>query len=814
MKRMLFNATQAEELRVAIADGQHLIDLDVESYNKEQKKGNIYKGIISRIEPALEAVFIDYGVGKQGFLPFKEIHPDILGSTSSENHSLKTGQEIIVQVEKEERGNKGAALTTYISLAGRYLVLMTNNPRAAGVSRRIEGQERQDLKEAMSALEFSDKFGVIVRTAGIGRTTEELQWDLNYLQQLWQAIEQASQQQSAPFLIYLESSLVIRAIRDYFQTDIKEILVDTEDTYEQVKNFMSSVMPDHVPKIQYYSDDSPLFSRFQVEHQIESACSRQVNLPSGGALIIDHTEALVSIDVNSGRSNKSSAIEETAFLTNSEAAEEIGRQLRLRDLGGLIVIDFIDMSNPKHIRDIERIFKDSLKIDRARIQIGKISRFGLLELSRQRLRPALAESNQITCPRCSGTGNIRSTESASLHTLRILEEEAVKENTAVIHCQIPIDVATFLLNEKRIDISQIETRHHVSIFIIPNRYLETPHYDITRWRNDQLDQAELEIPSYGIKTNSSASSSQKNIEKNTHPGNVSHPASSNKNAAIKNFKSNTPPPKSRKRWFKSLISWFKKLYQYPNSSQSKATNSSSHKRTQTNHKHLRNTSDLQSTQRNFSDKKTSNSRKRKNLQKNASTLTKDNNSPDSKKKKNETKQKQVLSKASPEIKLNNKELNNNLLPEKKQPSSTKKTTGVETAATVSAIVSTVAKTADTSAESNAKQTANKRRRRTQNGKSRKNNTAGTEKEMTQNIEEGKITTNKTEAVSQTEKKPQNTQKKTLKPASKENELIMIETKPTTEIKTSSQPKKIGRDISSIKKNIAAHEKLEMVETRK
>jgi ribonuclease E len=492
MKRMLFNATQAEELRVAIVDGQKLIDLDIESASKEQRKSNIYKAIITRIEPSLEAAFVDYGAERHGFLPFKEISrtyfkPGAEVGKARIQDVLSVGQELIVQVEKDERGNKGAALTTYISLAGRYLVLMPNNPRGGGVSRRIEGEERQELREVMDQLEVPAGVSLIARTAGIGRSVEELQWDLNYLLQLWNAIDGAAKAQNGAFLIYQESSLVIRAIRDYFHAEIGEILIDTDDIYDQAYQFMSHVMPGYISRVKRYQDDVPLFSRFQIEHQIESAYSRQVNLPSGGAIVIDHTEALVSVDVNSGRATKGSDIEETAVRTNCEAADEIARQLRLRDLGGLIVIDFIDMESAKNQREVENRLRDALYHDRARVQTSKISRFGLLELSRQRLRPALAETSYITCPRCTGTGHIRSTESAALHILRILEEEAMKENTGALHCQVPVDVGTFLLNEKRVDIARIESRHHVNLVIIPNRHLETPAHEITRVRHEQLN---------------------------------------------------------------------------------------------------------------------------------------------------------------------------------------------------------------------------------------------------------------------------------------------------------------------------------------
>ena len=501
MKRMLFNATQAEELRVAIVEGQKLIDLDIESASKEQRKSNIYKGVITRIEPSLEAVFVNYGAERHGFLPFKEIAreyyaPNGEGSRAKMQETLKEGQELIVQVDKDERGNKGAALTTYVSLAGRYLVLMPNNPRGGGVSRRVEGDDRSELRDAMAQLTVPDGMSLIARTAAIGRNAEELQWDLNYLMQLWTAIDSVAKDNTAPLLIFQEGSLVIRAIRDYFQPDIGEILIDTDDIFEQAQAFMSQVMPNNVNRVKRYRDDVPLFSRFQIEHQIESAYARQVNLPAGGAIVIDHTEALVSVDVNSGRSTKGSDIEETALKTNLEAADEIARQLRLRDLGGLIVIDFIDMESARNQREVENRLRDALHHDRARVQTSKISRFGLLELSRQRLRPALAETSYITCPRCTGTGHIRSTESAALHILRILEEEAMKENTAAVHTQVPVDVATFLLNEKRADIQAIELRHKITILILPNKHLETPAHQIQRLRHDELNQEDVREPSY------------------------------------------------------------------------------------------------------------------------------------------------------------------------------------------------------------------------------------------------------------------------------------------------------------------------------
>lgn len=531
MKRMLFNATHAEETRVGIVDGQKLIDIDIETAGREQRKSNIYKGIITRIEPSLEACFVNYGEDRHGFLPFKEVSRQYFKEgvdvrTATIRDALVEGQELIVQVEKEERGNKGAALTTFISLAGRYLVLMPNNPRGGGVSRRIEGEERQELRETMDRLKLPAGMSIIARTAGIGRTVDEFQWDLNYLLKLWEAICEAAQPQfelqvregnrtvtkyvtepvgpkgealkranPAPFLIVEESNLVIRAIRDYFQPEIGEILVDTDEIYDQARQFMAHVMPDMVGRVKRYREETPLFSRFQIEHQIETAYSRTVPLPSGGAIVIDHTEALVAVDVNSARATRGSDIEETAFRTNCEAADEVARQMRLRDLGGLIVIDFIDMSDPKNQRAVEQRLKDALKYDRARVQMAKISRFGLMELSRQRLRPALAEGNHITCPRCNGVGVIRDTESCALQILRILEEEAMKEGTGAVHAQVPVDVASFLLNEKRRDIAKIEQRHRLPIVLIPNKFLETPHYHIERLRYDD-ERLDDEVASY------------------------------------------------------------------------------------------------------------------------------------------------------------------------------------------------------------------------------------------------------------------------------------------------------------------------------
>ncbi|WP_114693270.1 Rne/Rng family ribonuclease, partial [Mizugakiibacter sediminis] len=476
MKRMLINATQREELRVAIVDGQTLYDLDIEIPSKEQKKANIYKGRITRVEPSLEACFIDYGADRHGFLPLKEVAREYFQPGADPNKAgirelLKEGQELIVQVEKEERGTKGAALTTFISLAGRYLVLMPNNPRAGGVSRRIEGEDRQSLKEAMDHLQLPEEMGLIVRTAGVGRDAEELQWDLDYLLQLWKAIAEAAKTRPAPFLIYQESKLIIRALRDYLRSDIGEILIDEESLYEDARDFMQQVMPNNLRKLKLYKDTTPLFSRFQIETQIESAFERTVRLPSGGSIVIDQTEALTAIDINSAKATKGSDIEETAFNTNCEAAVEIARQLRIRDAGGLIVIDFIDMDSPRHQRDVEEKLKEALKLDRARVQVGRISRFGLLEMSRQRLRPSLGESTQIVCPRCDGHGRIRGVESLSLSALRLVEEHAMKESTGQVLVQAPTPVANFLLNEKRASVVEIEMRHKVHVVIVADEKL-------------------------------------------------------------------------------------------------------------------------------------------------------------------------------------------------------------------------------------------------------------------------------------------------------------------------------------------------------
>ncbi|WP_218565168.1 ribonuclease E [Stutzerimonas urumqiensis] len=488
MKRMLINATQPEELRVALVDGQRLFDLDIESGAREQKKANIYKGRITRIEPSLEAAFIDFGAERHGFLPLKEISREYFKKAPEGRVNIKDvlseGQEVIVQVEKEERGNKGAALTTFISLAGRYLVLMPNNPRAGGISRRIEGEERNELREALNGLNIPTDMGLIVRTAGLGRSSEELQWDLDYLLQLWSAIKEASQDRSAPFLIYQESNVIIRAIRDYLRQDIGEVLIDSVEAQEEALSFIRQVMPQYASKVKLYEDSVPLFNRFQIESQIETAFQREVKLPSGGSIVIDPTEALVSIDINSARATKGGDIEETALQTNLEAAEEIARQLRLRDIGGLIVIDFIDMTPAKNQRAVEDRMREALEADRARVQIGRISRFGLLEMSRQRLRPSLGETSGIVCPRCNGQGIIRDVESLSLAILRLIEEEALKDRTAEVRARVPFQVAAFLLNEKRNAITKIELRTRARIFILPDDHLETPHFEVVRLRDD------------------------------------------------------------------------------------------------------------------------------------------------------------------------------------------------------------------------------------------------------------------------------------------------------------------------------------------
>ncbi|MBL37468.1 MAG: ribonuclease E/G [Xanthomonadales bacterium] len=504
MKRMLINATQPEELRVAIADGQNLVDLDIEVPAQEQKKSNIYKGRITRVEPSLEACFVEFGSERHGFLPLKEIAREYFSESAAKaldagervdiKDAVESGQEVIIQVEKEERGTKGAALTTFISLAGRYLVLMPNNPRAGGVSRQVTGEDRKTILDALRDLDAPKDMGLIVRTAGVGREVEDLQWDLNYLLQLWEAIQAAAGSRKAPFLIYQESNVIIRALRDHMREDIGEILIDSEQVFEDARDFLQQVMPHNLRKLKRYDDPTPLFSRFQIESKIESAFAREVRLPSGGAVVIDHTEALLSIDINSSRATKGADIEETALQTNLEAAEEIARQLRLRDLGGLVVIDFIDMSSREAQRDVENKLREAMRADKARVQIGRISRFGLLELSRQRLRPSLGESSHITCPRCDGYGSIRSIESLALAIIRLAEEEAMKDNTGRVIVQAPLAVANFLLNEKREVVNNIERRTGTPITIVANHLMETPRYQIQRLRTSE----EIEEPSYAM----------------------------------------------------------------------------------------------------------------------------------------------------------------------------------------------------------------------------------------------------------------------------------------------------------------------------
>ncbi|RUR42602.1 ribonuclease E [Vreelandella populi] len=540
MKRMLINATQPEELRVALVDGQRLYDLDIESGAREQKKANIYRGKITRVEPSLEAAFVDFGAERHGFLPLKEISreyfiKDVSGRPSIKE-VLKEGQEVIVQVDKEERGNKGAALTTFISLAGRFLVLMPNNPRAGGISRRIEGEERSQLKDAMGQLTVPDKMGLIVRTAGIGRNPEELQWDLDYLAQVWESITTEAAKQPAPFLIYRESNVIIRAMRDYLRQDIGEVLIDSPEIHAEALGFIRQVMPSYQQKIKLYADEVPLFSRFQIESQIETAYQREVKLPSGGSIVIDHTEALVSIDINSARATRGSDIEETALQTNSEAADEIARQLRLRDIGGLVVIDFIDMGPARNQREVENRMRDALKLDRARVQIGRISRFGLMEMSRQRLRPSLGETSGVVCPRCNGQGTIRDVRSLSLSIMRLIEEEAMKERSAQIRAILPVPVATYLLNEKRSVLADIESRQGVRVVLLPNPEMHTPHYDVQRLRDDHLDEDDTQtLSSFELSTDT---------EVGKEPDPSFAPPTQRAEAAVKSVTHNAPAPAS------------------------------------------------------------------------------------------------------------------------------------------------------------------------------------------------------------------------------------------------------------------------------
>ncbi len=559
MKRMLINATQPEELRVALVDGQKLYNLDVEVPSREQKKANIYKGKITRIEPSLEAAFVDYGSERHGFLPFKEISSIYLAKEAfdergrpSVKDGISEGQELIIQVEKEERGNKGAALTTKAGLAGRYLVLMPTDSRAGGVSRRIEGEDRDAVRDALTSLNIPNGMGVIVRTAGVGRSLEELQWDLDYLVNVWSAIQKAASEREAPFLVYQESNVIIRALRDHYSYDIGEIVIDEETIYQQAHNFLQQIMPQEARKLRRYSESVPLFNRFQIESQIESAYQREVTLPSGGSTVIDHTEALTAIDINSARATKGSDIEETALQTNLEAADEIARQLRLRDLGGLVVIDFIDMSSIKNQREVENRLRQALKLDRARVRVGRISRFGLLEMSRQRLRPSLGESSQITCPRCSGHGSIRSVESLALVILRLVEEEAIKENSKRVVAQLPVDVATFLINEKRDAISEIEARNVVDITLVPNPDLETPNYLVERVRLSDMDELKnktsYEMASY---------------KKEAYIPEQKTPSQAPEKPAVKDVKPKAPAPKRKRsgllsRLFKALFGSGKK----------------------------------------------------------------------------------------------------------------------------------------------------------------------------------------------------------------------------------------------------------------
>src|SRR6266699_1922005 len=567
MKRMLVNATQEEELRVALVDGQKLFDLSIDLPSREQKKANVYKARISRVEPSLEACFVDYGAQRHGFLPLKEVSKECFrqqpqGSRMNIRELLSEGQEIIVQVEKEERGTKGAALTTFISLAGRFLVLMPNNPRAGGVSRRIEGEDRDQMREVMGQLQIPDGMGAIVRTAGVGRSAPELQWDLDNLKAQWQQIEAAARERPAPFLVFRESDAVTRSMRDYLSDDVGEVLVDSQAAFQKAQEYMQRFMPAEAQRrLKLYTDDIPLFTRFQIESQIESAYAHKVQLPSGGSIVIDYTEALVSIDINSARATRGSDIETTALNTNLEAADEIARQLRIRDIGGLIVIDFIDMESTKNQREVEDRLRDAMKYDRARVQLGKISRFGLMELSRQRLRPALAESAYIPCPRCHGIGHIRGTESTALHILRILQEEAMKDGTAQVVAQVPVDVGTFLLNEKRAEIHGIETRFKVNVLLVPNTYLETPNYKVQRLRHDDLNQGEPLPASFDMV--------ERPEEEDIVKQRKEEAREPRQEAAVKGITpahpapmpvERTPVPEAprRENWLSTVMSWFKR----------------------------------------------------------------------------------------------------------------------------------------------------------------------------------------------------------------------------------------------------------------
>jgi ribonuclease E len=537
MKRILINATQREELRVAIVDGQKLQDLDIELASREQKKGNIYKGRITRVEPSLEACFVDYGAERHGFLPLKEVSREYFregGNRDNIRSVLREDQEVVVQVEKEERGNKGAALTTFISLAGRYLVLMPNNPRAGGVSRRVEGEEREEAKAALDSLQLPEGMGVIVRTNGIGRTGEELQWDANALLEGWKQVEEAAKANAAPFLVYKESSVMLRALRDYLRPEIGEVMVDSVEAYEEARDYIQHSMPGNLPKLKLYQDHIPLFSRFQIESQIESAHDRRVQLSSGGSIVIDHTEALTAIDVNSARATGGRDIEETALKTNLEAADEVARQLRLRDLGGLIVIDFIDMESNKNQRLVEERMHAACEIDRARIQFGRLSRFGLMEMSRQRMQPSLGEHTQIPCPRCHGRGQIRSVESLALSVLRLIEEEAMKDKTTRVIAQLPVDVATFLLNEKRMPLAEIEGRHRATVTLVPNANLHSPNFEISRVRGDQKAEG-TDAVSYDLAQKADVVAADAVSAAKAQPKPVME-------AAVKSIKPSTPAP--------------------------------------------------------------------------------------------------------------------------------------------------------------------------------------------------------------------------------------------------------------------------------
>jgi ribonuclease E len=578
MKRMLINATQPEELRVAIADGQILLDLDIEVPAQEQKKSNIYKGRITRVEPSLDACFVEFGSERHGFLSLKEISREYFseegrkqldsGNRVEIKDSVKAGQEVIIQVDKEERGTKGAALTTFISLAGRYLVLMPNNPRAGGVSRQINRDDRKELLDTLKQIEVPDGMGLIVRTAGVGREQEDLQWDLDYLTQLWTAINEAAKAKPAPFLIYQESNLIIRALRDYLREDIGEILIDDDKVFEDAREFMQQVMPHNLRKLKMYRDPIPLFSRYQIESQIESAFAREVRLPSGGAVVIDHTEALLSIDINSARSTKGADIEETALQTNLEAADEIARQLRIRDLGGLVVIDFIDMLSKDAQRQVETRLREAMRMDKARVQIGRISRFGLLEMSRQRLRPSLGESSYITCPRCDGHGSIRSIESLALSIIRLAEEEAMKDHTSRVIVQAPITVANFLLNEKRSVMAEIELRNKLPITVVANETLETPRFEVQRLRSSES----VDEPSYSLGLTDDADATQGGYQRQDS---VAVPARAPAEAAVSGLRPSNPAPTRPSEsgftlWFKGFMLALKRIFSSDRPRKSKA----------------------------------------------------------------------------------------------------------------------------------------------------------------------------------------------------------------------------------------------------